>query len=64
MRKPVDHSFPETPQIIQREKGGLAKSGPCQLDWLDSLTEEIEAHLLPLERAIVAALRAYREQIE
>src|SRR2546422_6839311 len=30
------------------------------LSWLDSVDPEIEQHLLPMERAILAALRSYR----
>lgn len=30
-----------------------------QLDWVESVSPEIESHLLPIERAILKALRAY-----
>ncbi len=36
---------------------------PFDLTWLDSIDPETEAHLLPTERAILAALRDYRREL-
>jgi len=46
-------------------KGGQGQSQTNQkenvdLSWLDTVDPEIEQHLLPIERTILAALRRYR----
>lgn len=45
----------------EAEKSDGAKTHIVDLSWLDSIDPEVEAHLLPTERAIIAALRAYRK---
>jgi len=36
------------------------QKGTVDLSWLDTVDPEIEQHLLPIERTILAALRRYR----
>jgi len=38
-------------------------SPPVDLSWLNSIDPEIEAHLLPAERAVLQALREYAKEI-
>jgi hypothetical protein len=46
----------------QPESAGEEKSRKVDLTWLDSIDPEVEAHLLPTERAILGALREYRKE--
>ncbi len=52
------HPPPSDTRAAQR--AAQLRSG---LDWLESVDEQIEAHLLPMERAILLALRKYRDLI-
>jgi hypothetical protein len=49
---------------VQTERTGETESRRVDLTWLDSIDPEVEAHLLPTERAILQALREYAKEVQ
>jgi len=60
----VEHSNVQVEFINDAEQFSLGyprlQSEAIDLSWLDSIDPEIEQHLLPVERAMLTALRRYR----
>src|SRR5205807_4819587 len=58
-RRPFSsYRMPRTDQkvgLISRSR----RAPSLQLDWVEAVSPEIESHLLPIERAILKALRTY-----